>query len=164
MLFIPAKKHNDSFTPAKKHAMPVQTLLSLIDLVYHGPMPPAPGGGTQLWHEVAKSYLSLLPPPHIFPQARFSHLTIYGASYYSYLYARCISEALWERHLADDPLNHDAGQRIRKLLLEPGGAMEPMELLTNALGGPSCAQEVMLKRHEGWCPRPDPLLRSIAVM
>jgi Zn-dependent oligopeptidase len=42
-------------------------------------------------------------------QARFNHLTIYGASYYSYLYARCLSEAIWERHLAADPLDATAG-------------------------------------------------------
>lgn len=42
-------------------------------------------------------------------QARFNHLTIYGASYYSYLYARCLSEAIWETHLAADPLDASAG-------------------------------------------------------
>lgn len=42
-------------------------------------------------------------------QARFGHLTIYGASYYSYLYARCLSEAIWGVHLASDPLDPEAG-------------------------------------------------------
>lgn len=42
-------------------------------------------------------------------QARFSHLTIYGASYYSYLYARCLSEAVWNMQLATNPLESQAG-------------------------------------------------------
>jgi hypothetical protein len=43
-------------------------------------------------------------------QARFSHLTIYGASYYSYLYARCLSEAIWQTHLAADSLDATSGE------------------------------------------------------
>jgi intermediate peptidase len=63
-----------------------------------------------MWHTVAQQYSSLPPPPDTCPQARFSHLTIYGACYYSYLYARCISEALWNTHLAADPLDPAAGR------------------------------------------------------
>jgi intermediate peptidase len=88
-----------------------QALLSLIDLQYHGSVLPADqGGSSSVWHQVAQQYSSIPPPPGICPQARFSHLTIYGASYYSYLYARCISEALWNTHLAADPLDPQAGE------------------------------------------------------
>ncbi len=38
-----------------------------------------------------------------------SHLTIYGATYYSYVYARCLSAAVWDKLLARDPLCPDAG-------------------------------------------------------
>lgn len=44
------------------------------------------------------------------PQLRVGHFTIYGASYYSYLYARCLSSAIWNKFMADDPLNPDAGE------------------------------------------------------
>jgi hypothetical protein len=53
------------------------------------------------------------------------------------------------------------GRHIRKLLLEPGGSVEPLTLLTNALGGEAARSAVMLQRHHGWCPRPEPLLQSI---
>jgi Zn-dependent oligopeptidase len=90
--------------------IPLQALLSLIDLQYHGAVLPADqGGSSSVWHQVAQQYSSIPPPLGTCPQARFSHLTIYGASYYSYLYARCISEALWNAHLAADPLDPQAG-------------------------------------------------------
>jgi intermediate peptidase len=88
----------------------LQALLSLIDLRFHGPvLPQDQGGSSSVWHSLAQQYSSLPPPPDTCPQARFSHLTIYGACYYSYLYARCISEALWNVHLAADPLDPAAG-------------------------------------------------------
>lgn len=92
----------------------LQALLSLIDLKYHGQvLPQDQGGSSSVWHQLAQQYSSIPPPPDTCPQARFSHLTIYGACYYSYLYARCISEALWNVHLAADPLNPEAGVWVR---------------------------------------------------
>ncbi|KAF6261102.1 peptidase family M3-domain-containing protein, partial [Scenedesmus sp. NREL 46B-D3] len=149
-----------SATPALE--LQQQALLSLVDLVYHGPQLPSEAGGTSsVWSSLASKQGSFLPPPGTCPQARFSHLTIYGASYYSYLYARCLSEALWETHLAADPLDATAGHNIRQLLLEPGGALEPLDLLTAALGGLACREHVLHQRHKGWCPNPQSLLRSV---
>uniref|UniRef100_A0A383VSJ1 Peptidase M3A/M3B catalytic domain-containing protein n=1 Tax=Tetradesmus obliquus TaxID=3088 RepID=A0A383VSJ1_TETOB len=139
-----------------------QALLSLVDLVYHGQaLPSAAGGTSSVWSSLAAQHASLPPPAGTCPQARFNHLTIYGASYYSYLYARCLSEAIWETHLAADPLDASAGHNIRKLLLEPGGALEPLDLLTAALGGLECRDKVLQQRHGGWCPDPRSLLKSI---
>lgn len=92
------------------YCLRLQALLSLIDLQYHGPILPADrGGSSSTWQHVAQQYSSLPAPPDTCPQARFSHLTIYGACYYSYLYARCIAEALWDLHFATNPLNPEAG-------------------------------------------------------
>jgi hypothetical protein len=38
------------------------------------------------------------------------HFTIYGGSYYSYLYARCLSSTIWRELLAPDPLDRGAGE------------------------------------------------------
>ena len=51
---------------------------------------------------------SLLPGLH--PQARISHLTVYGASYYSYVYARMLSAAVWNQHLEGRPMDREAGE------------------------------------------------------
>ncbi len=61
------------------------------------------------WAELSSRYSSISHVQGTCPQARFSHLTIYGASYYSYLYARGLAEAVWQRHLAADPLDREAG-------------------------------------------------------
>eukprot|EP00967_Tisochrysis_lutea_P049498 scaffold60636_cov28-Tisochrysis_lutea.AAC.1 len=43
------------------------------------------------------------------PEVRVGHFTIYGGGYYSYLYARCLSSAIWTDLLAQDPLDKGAG-------------------------------------------------------
>ncbi|GBF99345.1 hypothetical protein Rsub_11757 [Raphidocelis subcapitata] len=148
-----------------------QVLLALVDLAYHG----TPGirgssnsGGSRgggggldtsaVWAELSARHSSIGHVPGTFPQARFSHLTIYGASYYSYPYARCLAEAVWRRHLADDPPDGAAGAEIRRQLLEPGGAVEPLDLVSGVLGGRHQLQSL----GGGWSPRPDALLASVA--
>jgi Zn-dependent oligopeptidase len=53
-------------------------------------------------------------PPHIgsHPEARFGHLTIYAATYYSYVYARVLASSTWSKVFADDPLNPEAGGAV----------------------------------------------------
>jgi hypothetical protein len=60
--------------------------------------------------------LALWPPS----QRRFNHIVGYGATYYSYLYAQCLSANIWQRHFAADPLSREAGEAVRHKLLEPG--------------------------------------------
>lgn len=86
-----------------------QVLFSLVDLHYFGADRPPPGGTGEVWAELSAAYSSISHVAGTQPQARFSHLTIYGACYYAYLYARCLSEAVWRKHLAQDPLDRTAG-------------------------------------------------------
>jgi hypothetical protein len=53
-----------------------------------------------------------------FAACRFTHLIGYGASYYSYLYAQCLSAAIWQDTLQADPLSRSAGELLRHRLLE----------------------------------------------
>lgn len=46
---------------------------------------------------------------------------------------------------------------IRKQLLEPGGTIEPLDLISGLLGG----REQLQHLHGGWSPRPDALLHSL---
>ena len=41
-----------------------------------------------------------------------SHLTIYGGSYYSYVYARMLSAAVWNQHFEGCPLDREAGETL----------------------------------------------------
>jgi Zn-dependent oligopeptidase len=53
-----------------------------------------------VWGELAARHSSVPHAPGTRPEARFSHLTVYSASYYSYTYARCLSAAVWRKYLA----------------------------------------------------------------
>ena len=46
---------------------------------------------------------------------------------------------------------------IRRQLLEPGGAVEPLDLISGVLGG----RQQLQHQHGGWSPRPDALLSSL---
>lgn len=76
----------------------------------------------------------------------------------SYLYAHCLAAQLWKRHLAADPLGRAAGERLRRQLLEPGGARDPHDLLEGlfAPDGDAVLQEV----DGGWHPDPSALLEA----
>jgi intermediate peptidase len=76
-----------------------------------GPEPaPGPRPDTlQVWTRVHGELGSVPTVPGTHPAARISHFTVYGGSYYSYVYARCLSSALWARLLEADPLDPAAG-------------------------------------------------------
>lgn len=57
----------------------------------------------------SENVLYMFAPSGTHPEARMGHLTIYGATYYSYTYARCLSSAIWNKLLAHDPLDPGAG-------------------------------------------------------
>lgn len=71
----------------------------------------------------------------------------YGATYYAYLYAQCLSANIWQRHLAADPLSRAAGEALRHGLLEPGGAQEAHAMVEGVLG-----PGVMHSAAGGWYP------------
>ena len=41
---------------------------------------------------------------------RFGHLVTYGASYYSYVYAKYIADAIWQQQFEEDPFSRRAGK------------------------------------------------------
>lgn len=51
------------------------------------------------------------------------------------------------------------GMAIRRQLLEPGGAVEPLDLVAGALGG---RDRHLQHLAGGWAPRPDALLERLA--
>ncbi|EPS66980.1 hypothetical protein M569_07793, partial [Genlisea aurea] len=62
---------------------------------------------------------------------RFSHLTTYGAGYYSYLYAKCFAATIWKAKFCEDPLSPSAGSALRSKLLQHGGAKDPDVMLND---------------------------------
>ena len=64
---------------------------------------------------------------------RFSHLSIYGAKYYSYLLARSIRNRVWQQNLKDQPLNQKFGEKMKQQFLSYGGSKPPAEILNSFL-------------------------------
>ncbi|KAL6759533.1 hypothetical protein V8C86DRAFT_2574236 [Haematococcus lacustris] len=134
-----------------------QVLLSLADQRLFG-APEVPAGGTSdAWRHAVEPHSSLPWITGSHPEARFGHLTIYAATYYAYVYARCLSSAVWNKLLAQDPLDPQAGEAVRRGLLRPGGGMEPVEQL-QALLGPQALQQH--PGSGGWAPPAETLLVS----
>ncbi|KAF4372136.1 hypothetical protein F8388_000352 [Cannabis sativa] len=67
-------------------------------------------------------------------QSRFNHLLNYGAGYYSYLYAKCLSASIWQKVCKEDPLSLSTGVALREKLLQHGGAREPADILNGLVG------------------------------
>lgn len=102
----------------------------------HGALPFVKGTHKELWH---------------------GHFSGYGACYYSYSYARCLAAMAWEKHMASNPLCRNAGEKLKDLLLAPGGACDPQEYVKCLIG------ESSLKGIEaGWAPEPGTWLEAEA--
>ncbi len=63
-------------------------------------------------------------------QARIAHLATYPASYYAYPLDRSLARAIWDDHFKSNPLDEQAGRRIKFDLLASGGATSSLDLLT----------------------------------
>eukprot|EP00803_Ostreobium_quekettii_P010274 evm.model.scf_4676.1 EVM.evm.TU.scf_4676.1 scf_4676:104-2674(-) len=127
-----------------------QVLQALVDQALFGPTPPARGKTSQVMEELTMQHGSLPFVTGTHQQVWCTHLTTYGASMYSYLYAANLAAQIWQRHFASDPFCAQAGRHIRTALMEPGGAKEPYDLVVGVLD--SSALESV---HEGWMPNPD---------
>jgi intermediate peptidase len=67
------------------------------------------------------------------PLLRFQHLVTYGGMYYCYLFAQCISASIWEGELKSNFLSKTTMKErnlLGRRLLEPGGAMEPVDYVS----------------------------------
>lgn len=124
-----------------------QALLALVDLRLHGEDPLPPGGVTQLVRDVFSAHASIPPPSTHKLQLRFGHLVGYGGGYYAYLYADALASGIWKRHHQGVPCNRAAGERVRRHLLQPGGARWPRDVIVG-LQGEGALQELA----GGWAP------------
>lgn len=66
-------------------------------------------------------------------QARFGHLSGYGASYYSYILDRAIASKVWNSLFEKDPLNRVNGELYKESILKWGGSRDSWECVADAL-------------------------------
>ena len=80
-------------------------------------------------------------------EAWLTHLTSYGARYYSYIYSRQIADMIWEQHIEEDVFNKQRWRFIRQHLFQPGGAMHPQMYVHNLIG-----EDRLVRHQQGWIP------------
>lgn len=68
---------------------------------------------------------------------RFSHFAIYGAKYYSYLWAQAVAGRIWTQLFESDPLSREAGMTLYNGFLKHGNGLSPAQMYQN------CTQEEM---------------------
>jgi len=84
--------------------------------------------------EVAGQCLGLPGAPGAAYHHRFSHLVGYGARYYSYMMARSVASAIWQKTFQDDPFSREAGVKYREECLSHGGGKPSHLLVGDHLG------------------------------
>jgi hypothetical protein len=68
-------------------------------------------------------------------------LALHGGQMYGYIFAQLAAAAVWERHLAADPLDPNAGRELRSRLLALGSSRRSSEIVQGLLG-PGSVREV----------------------
>ncbi|GLC42091.1 hypothetical protein PLESTM_001284900 [Pleodorina starrii] len=128
-----------------------QLVLSLADQWLFGERPPGSIGGaaadvattSDVWRQAVQVASSVPYVPGTSPELRVGHLTIYGGSYYGYVYARCLAAQLWSfTGLEEAPLDPGPGNLVRERLLGPGGSLEPLDLFAGLVVGRAAASSI----------------------
>lgn len=76
-----------------------QIMLSMVDQLLHSENPPTGGQVEKAIAEIVQQHSSFGHAKGTYPHLRFTHLIGYGATYYSYLFAQCISAQVWQSRL-----------------------------------------------------------------
>jgi Zn-dependent oligopeptidase len=63
----------------------------------------------------------------------FQHVTSYAGVYYSYQLSKIVSSNIWHELFASDPLNRQAGERLRRELLQKGCSIAPQSIFQSLL-------------------------------
>ncbi len=109
-----------------------QLLFATLDQRYHT-APPA--DTTAVYAELSRDLMLIPIPDHTIPQAGFGHLMGgYDSGYYGYLWSEVYAQDMFTRFEKEGLLSPKAGGDYLRWILQPGGTLEPMELITNFLG------------------------------
>ncbi len=109
-----------------------QVFFGMLDMQYHS----SPKVDSTAIYEKLSGDVMLIPiPKGTIPQASFGHLMGgYDAGYYGYLWSEVYAQDMFTRFEKEGLLSPVAGAAYRELILEKGGTVEPIELITAFLG------------------------------
>ncbi|XP_049363553.1 mitochondrial intermediate peptidase, mitochondrial [Solanum verrucosum] len=111
-----------------------QILYALVDQTLFGEQPSTGIDTMAIVADLKRQHTSWTHVDGTHWHTRFSHLTNYGAGYYSYLYAKCFATSIWQRMCQEDPLSLDTGSALRTKFLQHGGAKDPADILNDLAG------------------------------
>ena len=110
-----------------------QAFYATYDMKIHSAAPPI--NATQTWYDLKKKMTPLPAVPGTIPEASFGHLMGgYDAGYYGYLWSRVFAQDMFTVFQKGGLENPVVGARYRQDILQPGGSIEPDQLLRNFLG------------------------------
>ena len=125
-----------------------QIQIALFDQLIHAPSHTETGWTSgEVMERVVSQDGSVPYVPDTFKEAWLTHLTTYGARYYSYLFSRRIANLAWETHIGEDIFNKSKWNFIREHLFQPGGAVKPQDYAFELVG-----KDCFVKRKGGWTP------------
>lgn len=108
--------------------------LTNISLQYYlGPAPQNLGDAARSFDA---KYDPLPPAPYAQVQDSFSHLSGYGAAYYTYRWSIVIADDMFTRFQAHGLRDRETAERYRRLVLAPGGTRPAADLVADFLGRP----------------------------
>ena len=128
-------RHLSSMQAFRAVSNQYQIVLSVLDMKYHNQTGSV--DTTAIAHDVYREYSPFPSIPansKVTPQANFTHLFSYGASYYSYLFDRAIAAKIWKEVFERDPLSREAGEKYLQEILKWGGGRDGWECVAGVLG------------------------------
>lgn len=109
-----------------------QLLFATLDQRYH--TDPSVDS-TEVYAQLSRDIMQIPIPAKTIPQASFGHLMGgYDSGYYGYLWSEVYAQDMYTRFEKEGLLSPKAGADYLKWILQPGGELEPMELITSFLG------------------------------
>ena len=108
-----------------------QLLYSMVDLELHSQ--PLTRPTTEVVAELQQQYSSLKYPQGSSWHQRFGHLHTYGSRYYSYLWARSISNIIHQELFSTNGMSREGGEAV-KSFLKYGGSVDPQWLVQELIG------------------------------
>lgn len=124
---VKAKSANNGITYLR------QLMFATLDFQYHTSGPKVDTTG--VYANLAKDIMLVPIPDGTIPQASFGHLMGgYDSGYYGYLWSEVYAADMYTRFAGDDLLSPKVGADYRKYILESGGEVEPLELITKFIG------------------------------
>lgn len=89
----------------------------------------------RVWFDLMPQVTPLPPMRGTIPAASFMPIMAgYDAGYYGYAWSRVLAQDMFTAFETGGIENPDVGKRYRREILEPGGSLEPEQLVTNFLG------------------------------